>query len=152
MACNFQHIAIKMDKSLSKIIITNYMGCKIILILAQIGFFYPPFFRHSAAGRSLWCTSNSQKKNRWLQSSLQPSKLQFFSDFTACPAILVWTDYIPILRSPRDSGTIPLWCDIKKGGKQSNVSQSGHFTTFNPLEFRWPCTSRQSALSVWDDP
>ena len=39
----------------------------------------------------------------------------FFSVFTACPAMLVWTDYIPILRSPRDSGTLPLWCDKKKG-------------------------------------
>ena len=38
----------------------------------------------------------------------------FFSVFTACPAMLVWTDYIPILRSPRDSGTIPLWCDKNK--------------------------------------
>ena len=57
--------------------------------------------------------------------------------------MLVWTDYIPILRSPRTAE--PFHFDVTKKGTftSKNMSQSGYFTTFNPPEFRWPCTYRQ---------
>ena len=80
--------------------------------------FYPPFFRHSAAG--VFGAPPIHKK-RTVDYSLRCNLVNcnFFSVFTASPAMLVWTDYIEESQGQRNHSTL-MW--QKKRGKQSNVS------------------------------